>query len=345
MNLSRTVFSFGSPCNGQYGHLVLRDSGEIYGYSHPNEHRWSLADGELRLHSIDGNVTSRFRSDDESGAWLGCVDKKKWPLYLVPVVRLEANMPTPDSAPSFPSYFVNSIPKSGTYFVEAALQEMGVKSQRLHLSGRDTIHDYRGHAEEQIHVNPDAVYLQCPIELVTALLREEQVVGHVEHQSTVDRIREQNVTVLSVVRDLRNVLVSLFRFKTTKVAPNGTLDEYWRSLNGAEQIIGFLLYYADRDIAHIRTMAEMMAADRDSIMLQYEALSTGTLTADAATRLNERHPGSAERLCESLKNQCGRRNPTFSGKASDWRSVWNDDLERFFNATGLAALNHALGYA
>ncbi|WP_217245318.1 hypothetical protein [Burkholderia multivorans] len=258
MNLSRIVYSFGSPCNGQYGHLVLRDDGTIEGYTHPNEHSWAREADELRLHAVDGSVTSRFRSCGTSGVWIGHVENKKWPLHLIPVVRLAPPAPPTGADEPRTAFFVNSIPKSGTYYVEAALRSAGVASQRLHLSGRDTVHDNRDLTDAEIHVAPSNVLINCEVELVTAMLQGEQVVGHVEHQWIIDRMRAQGVCVLSVVRDLRNVITSLFRFKKAKVAPTDALDQFWRTLSGPGQVIGFLMQYAERDLAHIRTIAEMM---------------------------------------------------------------------------------------
>ncbi len=342
MNLSRSVFSFGSPCNGQYGHLVLRDGGEIYGYSHPNEHSWSYDNETLHLHGIDGSVTSRFKHCNISGGWFGHVEDRKWPLYLVPILQLEA--PVGDINASRPSFFVNSIPKSGTYYVEAALQAIGIASQRLHLSGRDTVDDYRELPESLIHVAPEKVRLSCEAELITAMLQGEQTVGHIEHQWVIDKIRAQRVCVLSVVRNLRNVIASLFRFKQSKVAPTSAIDQYWRELTGSEQIIGFLFHHAERDLAHIRAIADMMQRDSDAILLRYEDMCVGSISPAATERLNAVEPGIAERLCSSLAQQYGHANPTYSGSTSDWTNIWNPDLERYFVTSGLSDLNHSLGY-
>lgn len=343
MNVSRTVFSFGSPCNGQYGHLVLRDDGAIYGYSHPNEHSWSRVDGELRLHSESGEVTSRFQPCGESNAWLGTVEGRKWPLFLLPIVKLDDIAEDSDGIRP-PSFFVNSIPKSGTYFVEAALQGLGIVSQRLHLSGRDVVDDYRGLPESQIHVAPEQTRLSCEVELVTALLRGEQVVGHVEHQHVIDAIRSQGVCVLSVVRNLRNVLASLMRFKLSKVAATNAIDTFWRELDDPQRTAAFLMFHAERDLAHIHAIADTMHRDSNGIVLRYEEICNGTISAGVAERLDAVRPGMAEEFKASAQKQYGQTTPTYSGNTSDWEQIWTPDLEHFFAASGLAEANRALGY-
>jgi len=59
-HILQIVFSFGSYCNGHFWFLVLCEDGTLYGYSHPNERRWSLEGTELRLHAGSGTITSRY---------------------------------------------------------------------------------------------------------------------------------------------------------------------------------------------------------------------------------------------------------------------------------------------
>ena len=85
LGVGSTVYAFGSPCDQFYGRLVFRADGTIAGYSHPNESRWTLADGVLTFLNKDGAPTSRYTRDGGSGCWLGTASNSKWPLVLVPL--------------------------------------------------------------------------------------------------------------------------------------------------------------------------------------------------------------------------------------------------------------------
>jgi hypothetical protein len=239
---------------------------------------------------------------------------------------------------------VNTIPKSGTYFVEAALNAIGCLSQRLHLSGYDSVDDYRGLPDQEVHVAPELVRLVCPVNLVTALLKGEHVVGHIEHRSVIEEIRTQNVCVIYVTRNLRDVLASLLRFKLTKVAPKDPVDGFWRDLSRPKQVIAFLLYHHEKDLAHIRALAELMVSDQNAIFLRYEQICAGEIAPETAARLDMMASGISGCLSKAFKNQYGRVNPTYSGRLSQWRDIWDDAVERYFIASGLADLNRALAY-
>lgn len=347
MNLSRFIFSFGSPCNGQYGHLILMDGGKIYGYVHPNEYSWSLLGDELRMHTEDGRVTSRFLQCGREGMWFGRVEGRKWPLYLIPVLNIRSGLSEScehNNRYSAGSIFVNSIPKSGTYYVGAALGELGFPAVGLHLLGRDVVDDYRGMTNEEMHFEPERVRLTFPVELVTALLDGEHVVGHVEHKDVIERIQAQGTTVISVIRDLRNVLNSLFRFKLERVAPKDSLDADWRSLTGKKRVLGFFKYFADKDLEHIRRMAEMLAGDAAGIVLRYEDVCAGEISSDVARRLDAHFEGISGELKQAFKNQYGQKNSTYSGHGRSQESIWSSEVEVLFNACGLASVNRALGY-
>ncbi|MBU9525266.1 hypothetical protein [Burkholderia multivorans] len=88
----------------------------------------------------------------------------------------------------------------------------------------------------------------------------------------------------------------------------------------------------------------MMHADQHGILLRYEDICAGKLSPEAAERLDAAEPGIAERLTAAFTQQYNQSNPTFSGNRSDWHSIWNPDLDRFFTESGLSEINQALGY-
>lgn len=313
MQIQRTVYSFGSPCDKEYGKLVLMRDGTIYGYTHPNEHTWFLSGKQLIFRGQNGRITSRFKYCDQHKIFFGKVEGKKWPLYLIPIIHLGHRPPQDPKGEAFPSVFVNSIPKAGTYFMEAVLKDIGLSPTRIHVSGRDIIDDYRGLEDSLMHKNPQAVRLFCPIELITVLLDGEVMVGHVEHTPVIRRIREQGICVFQLVRNLRSVLLSLYRFKLHRVSPNDS-EPPWRSLPPEKSVKAFIMYYHDKDLNHIRAIAKSIIRDEDAILMHYEKLCHGVIPEDAYSKIQNISPALAARLPNALKRQLYTNTPTFMGR-------------------------------
>ena len=340
--LTRTVFSFGSPCAsaGQYGHMVLRADGSIYGYSHANEARWSFTHGRLIFHSTDGRATSEFVNSG-GNVWLGRVAHTLWPLYLMPLIEL----PLPQKQPPLhPSIFVNTVPKAGTYFVEAALNNVRIPSIRLHLSGQTGVDDYRGLPDDQIHRSPEKAHIDCPTHLITRLLSGEHAVGHIGNSDVLNTIREQHVTVISVVRNLRDVLASMFHFKRQKVVPVEPTESLWRRARPEAQFVSFLHYFRLTDIAIIASLAKLIAADENALVLRFEQLPHATFDKRQRDQLDAIAPDFCEKFARGLRAAHLQPTPTYFGRRSSTADIWSDDAEHFFVESGLGELNAGLGY-
>lgn len=345
--LTRTVYSFGSALSGQFGHLVLRPDSSIYGYQHPNERSWELVGDELRLLAQDGRVTSRFTHAGE-GVWTGRWEGQLRPLYLMPAISLPAARVTDANIPAagWPSLLVNTVPKSGTYFLEAALRDVGFAPLRVHLVRHDVVFDFRGLSDDQIHVDPWHQLLELPLNLVTRLLdRGELVVGHVTSPEVINTARAQGVCVVSVVRNLRDVLASYLRFQVQKVSATSAADRFWRSLDAKQQLAGFIARFGDNALTDMLQTATMPCTDRDGILVRYEELTRGVVSAEAGRKLRAFYPeGFIHSLTEALVGQLNTPNPTFSGLRSRWADIWSEELEVYFDESGLKRVNAALGY-
>ena len=341
--LTQTIFSYGSPCNGQYGHLVLREDGSVYGYSHPNEHSWAIKNNQLLFQSLSGAITSRYTVCADSGVWQGHSEGQKWPLYLMPLLtNSRRNVDVADN--KAPVFLVNSIPKSGTYYLEAVLDEIGYPSERIHLVGNDNVDDYRDMPDDQLHVAPASVRLRCPVDLVAAILQGQHIVGHIEHRHIIDKMRALDICVLTVIRNLRDVLMSLYHFKLNTVLPLDTADRMWRKLEGRARLHAFLVYYHDKDLQHIRLIAEMIANDNNPMLLRYEELCQGVVSSAVTEKLEQLNPGMARQFLDALKNQYGQPTPTRRPSDISRTDVWDDSVEQYFIDSGMDALNRALGY-
>lgn len=339
--MAKTIYSFGSPCNAHFGNLVLRRDGSLFGYAHPNEKCWRLEGRELVFDSSQGRVTSRYAYVPGTGQWLGHLEGKRAPLHLLPILSLDGQE---TGAPGMPAIVVNSIPKSGTYFLDAALTAVGCPSIRMHLNWNQTVDDYRGVADADMHTDPETLRLRLGVELVAAVLDGQHVVGHIEEQELVERMRGLGVCVLTLVRDLREVVPSLYRFKRTRVAPCDVGDAFWRGLDEPERTAAFLMYHHERDMEHIRTMARMILADKEALVLRYEDLCRGILTPQVAARLDGFLPGLAARLSDALGRHYKKPNPTYTGAICRWREEFTPTMARYFKATGMDAINKDLGY-
>ena len=187
--------------------------------------------------------------------------------------------------------------------------------------------------EEEMHRDPRGLVLPAPAGAIAHLLRPgEMVVGHVDDHAQLDEAARAGVTLLHAVRDLRDVLVSLYHFKRTKVAPFSPADALWRGLDPQPGFAAFLLHFAERDIAHISRMAEIILA-RPEPVLRFEDLLHGNVP-----------PGlPIEGLGQALRDVQGQPNSTFSGRDRAI-SLWSGTAEEFFAASGLKALNERLGY-
>lgn len=336
-----TIYSFGSQTGKHYGELIFEPEGGLYGLKSDSECRWIREGSELCLLNSAGNITSRFRYIT-SNIWRGHVENRGTPLYLLPLINTDPWGNNGEYGCS--GFLVNSIPKSGTYFLEAALKNAGIPSLRLHLSGIDIIDDFRKLRDEEVHVNPELCRVNAPVHLVTKLLKGRAAVGHIESLPMLDRIRQQNVCIFNLRRNLRDVLVSLYRFKYKKVKPISAKDRYWREMSEQSRFIAFLMAYSECDIAHIKAIATMMLMDTASIPIRYEQMCENSIDDAVKTRLNAVKTGFAEVLSDSFTAQYGKENPTFSGCRSDWKEYWSEDAERYFTLSGLREINARSGY-
>ena len=335
-----TIYMYGSPQDRQYGNILFKTDGSLEGYVHENEHRWKIDDNQLLFINSAGKVTGRL---DYIGSpvWVGKVENKKFPLSLIPLLSIESKINNNFNCSGF---LINTIPKAGTYFLEAVLSALGASSLRLHLSGNDIVDDYRGLSDDEIHRDPERVRVKCPLELITAVLNGNTVVGHIEFLSVLNKAREQGNIVFNLYRNLRDVLVSLYRFKLKKVKSLGGGDDYWRTVGDENRFLAFLIFYAERDIAHVKKVAETILSDRSSLRISYEDMCAGHLSSETINELEKIQIGFSGSIISQMSKLSGSQTPTYSGHRSDWTQYWNSDVEAFFISSGLIDINKKLGY-
>ena len=347
VSLNRTVFAYGST-DGMaiYGHMVLMPEGKIYGYSHPNEFRYvERPDGGIDFFNVDGGLSCVF--DVHGDSFLGREADGLWGLFLVPVISLSGSStevvrlgPRPHASPCV---LINSIPKSGTYFVERILSDLGFASTRLHLSGANVCDDNRHIPDELMHVQPTKLRRMLPLHFVARLLAPgEVVVGHIELSQVVQQFRDVGVHVISLKRNLRDVLASLYYFKLSRVSPLSLGDETWRTVGKNDKFLAFLSFFADSDIRHIKQMGMLMAETPNC--LAYEDLLEKKREPVDLLRDILGLDCQNEELSSVIEAATQKITPTSNPTRSSWHNIWDERAEKFFERSGLKATNISLGY-
>ena len=335
--IPRTVYSFGALGAGYFGNLVLRGDGLIGHYRHPNETTFRLLDDAVAFHDADGALTSTL----EFLAGGNLFFSRRAGLYLLPVLEMSApeHAPEPPYRPDAALLF-NTIPKSGTYLLEAAAARAGYLPTRLHLSAH-VCDDYRGLTDAEMHRAPERQRIPVPASVVAHVLRPgEVVVGHIDHPGQLDGMAQAGLRIVHCVRDLRQVLVSLYRFKRQVVRPISPADTVWRALGEVEGLLGFLGCFADRDVALVARTASCILSRREP-RLRFEDL-TGAPPDLLRAQLTRWDDTAAQALVDGIV--AARGLPTSTLLAPARTEVWSAAAERFFEEVGLGRLNRELGY-
>lgn len=334
--LSRVVYRYGS-AGEWYGNVVLGSDGLVHAYDHPNERRWSLSGESLHFLNDAGAVSSILRyfplahsffQDGGSG------------LRLVPVLALQNAAASKHTS----RLIVNTIPKAGTYLVDAVLKRLGLSSLGLHL-GDLVLHDNRAVRPHDIHWNPHERLVECSASAIATVMEAgEYAVGHLCDPDEIEKVANNGVHIIQCVRDLRDVLVSLWTFKRSKVKPSDHADLLWRKFDGESGFLAFLVYYVDRDIVHLRSTAQAISA-RSGPILRFEDLCFGSLPASATKGLDAIEPGLGSAFANLLPKVVDVQTSTLNQPHADHRTIWSTAVEEFFQASGLGEANVALGYS
>ena len=330
----RTVYRYGSLGTGHFGDLVLRRDGRVGHYHHPNETTCRITGQTLAFFNAEGSQTNTFTFAAEVNAFVA----RDAGLYLLPVFEMPPAQPAPDAKPAL---LINTIPKAGTYLLEAGAAQAGLQRTRLHLFAQ-FCDDYRGVPDTEMHIAPEQHRRAVPASAVAHVLQPGEVaVGHIDDHAQLDGAAEAGVSIVHCVRDLRAVLKSLYRFKRQVVHPISPADAVWRALGDADGFVAFLSFFADRDIAHIARTAACILG-RSEPRLRFEDLTCAADPATLAAQLTGRAEAAA--IAAGVFRMRGQPTPTLMAPANPPAQLWSEPAETFFQQTGLARLNAELGY-
>ncbi len=332
----RTVYRYGSLTAGHFGDLVLHRDGRVGRYRHPNEATHRITDDGLAFFDIEGGLTNTLAFS----AGVNVFVSRKAGLYLLPVLEMAPLPPLPGASPAL---LINTIPKSGTYLLEAAAAQAGWSRTRLHLTAH-FLDDFRGVADTEMHAAPERHRLAVQAGTVAQILLPGEVaVGHIDDHAQLDAVSEAGVRIVHCVRDLRSVLTSLYRFKRQVVRPLSPADEVWRALGEADGFLAFLSFFAERDIAHVARTAGCILG-RGEPRLRFEELTNAADASTLQAQLTGWDEPAALGFASRIIEARGQPTPTLMTPADASPQLWSDAAERFFQDMGLARLNGELGY-
>lgn len=332
--LQNTVFAYGAPGGAWFGHLCLQADGSVSGYTHPNERQWRVSEEHLDFLSEEGRQTSRFRIS--RGGLIGRSNSGHQ-LVLVPLLSTGLTVTHPDRR----GVLINSIPKAGTYFLEAAFVAAGWTATHLHLAPGH-VDDYRGLAPDQMHREPEQVRTLLPTRMFGHLLAPGSVtVAHIPGDSVGFDPPPLPAIIVPLIRDLQHVIASFARFRRTRVRPRDRIEEALQNVPRDDAIFAFLALEAERDVAFLKEVAAGHARSPLEA-LRYEDATRGIVPTWLNSLLGETDDDLAETFADTLRRAVDT--PTSTSSRGLDPLPWSRSAESLFRDLGLADLNSALGY-
>lgn len=333
--IQSTVYAFGSLLDQKYGTMVLRAGGSIAGHRNQYEYNWSYVDGNIHILNSNGEISRNFKYIEEIDSFIAL--SNRIPFYLYPIFR---HNPRTDS--HLPNILINSVPKSGTYFLERVLDKSGWRPTKLHLLDWGGLDDYRSSSDEEMHTSPQNVRIHCPSSCVGAVLgRGEVVAGHLRNTNYIYGLMIEGIREIRLIRNLRNVLTSLYRFRLNKVIPEVD-NEHWRYEPNDRKFFGFLKSIATSDLEEIREISEYFFRTSGFVTLKFEDMWNGDLSE--MMPLCELSNIRLDDFASTLESCRGEMTSTWSGKVSNWQEFWSEEIEDIFRNSGLLDLNRKFGY-
>jgi hypothetical protein len=357
--LCSRIFYFGEYATHCYGTIVFGVDGRVSAdFDNTREAFWRLEGGLLKLLYQDGlsvTATLSWVQDDPllfHGVTLGTNNK----LYLREAISLASLQCEAVGDCSLPVAIVNTAPKSGTYWLQRALADFGFRPTDLHLGNAD-VDDHRGLARDVlIHRQPWMRRIPLSTSLLCSLLPLGSLtVAHINDLRILRAVATRDCFLVLVVRDLRAIIWSLYRFKLAAVDPIDEQDRHWRGRDlEIERFMGFLSYHIDRDICYIADCFRAFAQLPDVPVFRYEDLRQDCLPPAAEAYL-QRHLagcGGSVAFRAALAASFGQPTPTLRAALPQAPVPLPDEcaeirrlIDAVISGSPLAQVNALFGYA
>lgn len=309
----------------------MRKHGRVFGYESENERLWYREGEELVLVSRHGRNSSRYRMLGDGEVWFGRHERRVYPMYLIPVLSYTPH----ENAQHLPPVVINAIPKAGTHLCEAILTELGFESGATMFSWENLVDDFQHEDYLEIEDEEGSRGKICPLDVaIGAIPNGTMVLSHATIGDWIERSLDLGVHHIHCIRNLRDVLISLYRWKMRGVQEELTLADF----------LSFLEADQSADVALVAKTAQNILAHGLERAVRYEDL-TSTNADSTGTRVLARSLGLPENeVAAALACAVNRNTTTYNPIHSDHSQFWSNDLELFFNSSGLADINHALGF-
>jgi hypothetical protein len=278
--LTECIFSFGDYNSHLFGHLTLSANGRVEGYRNEREQRWRFVNDQLQFLLGETNiVTSTLRAVQDTPLILHGSSTADWNrLHLVELFSLRSLHSMPGD-PDRPPLLINSVPKAGTYWLRSAFLQLGWRPTDLHL-GNNSIDDNRGLGDDpRIHRSPWVRRTEmAPGLLAASLPRGSVSVGHISDGKIIEDLTNRGVAMVQLIRDPRDVLVSLYHFKMNAVDLTQDRDPHWRQASdGRSRFLGFLACYIEPELREMARAYRCFGEQHSIPTLMYEDLRAGRI--------------------------------------------------------------------
>jgi hypothetical protein len=320
--ITNTVYSFGSPYKGPFGYVVLKQDGTVLGYQNKNETSWKLKEDRVLFYNDTGVRTSTLTYNKQLRSWFGKTRERKTPLYLHNLFSLKTL--SKKDTNNIPSILLYGTTCNGSKLIESHLNECGWQPSNINIRNIFSIND--------LNYEPPK-YIECPILPLLHLLNSQTVTGSFEDIKTLNDIRKENIRVLTVTKNIKNIILELFEIylktynNTDNLANNNKIKL-------AEK---FIAKYEKTLFVQMRGILRTIINDSEKIILRYEDFIKNEIPKEVGEVLNVWYPNITEKLTNYYHNV---DISTFTTPTTEWLPP----LEKIYRTTGLASYNHILGY-
>ena len=237
---------------------------------------------------------------------------------------------------------VLSLPRSGTHFCSALLERLGLIYAGVHLSPQleeAVVQDRRSLRLDGLGRPYWQEYPLAPPDVFSLVGPGQFIQGHVPF-SAASAAALADFKIVLARRNLRDVAVSAMRFVAGLYlrgrAFRPDLDVAWCALpDGPDKMLAYLASFGAGIAVHAHRMAPWEALP-NTFVADFDVLNgpdpEPAIAAVMALAGFLGVPVSAARAHAVRLRARGQVTPTWSGKLSDWRAFWNDQVETAFQA-------------
>ncbi|MBB3995900.1 hypothetical protein GGR95_003566 [Sulfitobacter undariae] len=237
---------------------------------------------------------------------------------------------------------INSIPKSGTYFVGKLLDCAGMNATGYHL--RNSLYWDWNRAEtlDDVVRTPNEFLTDASLEETLGKIVSGFTYAHLNHNTETEQILEHinGLRHVFLYRNLRNSIVSSMRFVEQQQLALGLSVASQQTQ--AERLYNYISKQGDSFFVNAGHQVGWLSCDAVS-KFRFEDIVESTCATkellNACGWEGSRAKVEAIRACA-----IGERTRTSTGKNSDWNEYWSDEIEKIFVSSGAQQLNIQMGY-